>query len=337
MVQRQTQHGVPAAHLLHIAELAKSWGISEGELCSGVAVRPDDLVDPHLSVPVASVVALVERARMLTKEPALGVHLGRRMSPFAHGFLGFAAMSAATLRDTLNLAVEYAPIRSTAFDLRLAIHGSTAALVIEERADFESARDVILLGLLIGLWRIGNTILGRELTGTTIDMVLTEPPYYRRFRHIAPRIRFGQSTNRLVFDASLLDAPIVSADRSSLRLALEQCDRLLESSAGRSRFVERARRLVLRSDGGARSLEELAAAVRVSSRTLRRRFAEDGIAYSKVLDQERRDRAMFLLRSLDLSVKSVAERLGYSGVSNFARAFRRWTGQTPAAFRGSRN
>jgi AraC-like DNA-binding protein len=168
---------------------------------------------------------------------------------------------------------------------------------------------------------------------STVDVAFAKPGYYARFKDVSPRVRFGQSANRLVFDASLVNAPLVSADHTSLRLAREQCERLLSSVRCGSRFIDRARRLVLRSDGGIRSLEELATAVNVSSRTLRRRLAHEGGSYSAVLDEERRATALLLLRSPTLSIKDVTERLGYSDVANFMRAFRRWTGQTPAGFR----
>ncbi len=255
------------------------------------------------------------------------------MSISAHGYLGFAAMSAPTLRQALELAIQYAPIRTTSMVLHLEVTETSAALVIDENADFGSARDVLLLGVLVGLWRIGNTFLGREVTESSLDVTFPEPPYYARFRRTNPRVRFSQTANRLVFDPSLLDAPLVSADPAALRLAQDQCERLLESLGTDSRVVDRVRRLVLRRDAGVRSFEELAVAVRISPRTLRRRLADARVSFSTLLDEARRDRALLLLRSRDVSTKDVAERVGYSNVANFMRAFRRWTGRTPAAYR----
>jgi AraC-like DNA-binding protein len=333
MSQRPAPHGIPASHLLQLFEITKRWGVTEQDLLPVLQVRRDDLLDPDVSIPVPIVEAFIERARVLTREPALGMYMGLQMSISAHGFLGFAAMSAATLGDALALSVRYTPTRTTALSVSLRLSGRTAALVLEEQADFGKARDVILLGFLVGLWQIGNVLLGREVRESTVHVTFAEPAYYVRFRQVAPRVRFGQSANRLVFDAALLNAPLVSADPASLRLAREQCERLLDSISSRSRFGDRARRLVLRSEGGARSLEELASVINVSSRTLRRRLADEGASYSSMLDEERHARALLLLRSPELSVKDVAQRLGYSDVANFMRAFRRWTGQTPAAFR----
>jgi AraC-like DNA-binding protein len=70
-----------------------------------------------------------------------------------------------------------------------------------------------------------------------------------------------------------------------------------------------------------------------SARTLKRQLAAHGVSFSTLRDNELRDRAMLLLRSPDLSLAEIAVRLGYSNVTNFERAFHRWTARTPAECR----
>jgi AraC-like DNA-binding protein len=325
--------GLPASHALHLVDLVRRWDVAPSDLLADLGLGPDDLVDPLLTVPMPVMIALIERARTLTGEPALGFFLGLQMSVSAHGYLGFAVMSAPTLRDALALAIQYAPIRTTSLALRVEVSGASAAIVVDERADLGTARDVVLLGLLVGLWRIGNALLGREVTESRLEVTFPEPQYYARFRRANPRVSFSRAANRLVFDPSLLEVRLVSADPAAMRLAREQCERLLESIASDAPVVEHVRRLVLRGDAGVRSFEELAATVRISPRTLRRRLADAQVSFSTLLDEARRDRALSLLRSRDVSTKDVAERVGYSNVANFMRAFRRWTGKTPAAYR----
>jgi AraC-like DNA-binding protein len=324
---------LPAGYALHLLELAKRWHVSEMDLLGDLGLTAQDLADPHLNVPLAGVIALIERARALTGEPALGFYLGLQMSSTAHGYLGFAVMSAPTLREALELAVHYAPIRTNILALRLEDGTPHAAVAVEELADLGPAQDVIILTLLVGLWQIGNALLGREVKESTLEVTFREPSYYARFRQMNPRIKFGARANRLVFDRSLLAAHLVTADPASLRLALDECTRQLDAFAARSPIVERVRRLVLRSDTGVRSFEELAAALQLSPRTLRRRLADAKVSFSALLDEARRDRAMMLLGTQSMSTKDVAERIGYSDVANFIRAFRRWTGSTPATYR----
>jgi AraC-like DNA-binding protein len=328
--------GLPASHVLQFVELLKRWGVSAQQLFEGTRLCCEDLLDSEVNVASPTIEALVERARTLTREPALGIYIGLSMTLTVHGFLGFAAMCAPTLGESIALAVKYAPIRTTALSLRLEVAQRTAALVVDEHADFGRARDVALLGALFGLWQMGNVLLGREARDSRIHIALDEPSYYTRFRHVAPRVCFGRPASKLLFDVSLLNAPVVSADAVGLRLAREHCERTLSSVQSGAHFIDRSRRLVVRGDGGVRKLRELAAAEAVSVGTLKRRFAREGRRYSEMLAEERRARALLLLRSSELSTRDVAKYLGYSTAASFSRAFRRWTGQTPGDFREER-
>ena len=89
----------------------------------------------------------------------------------------------------------------------------------------------------------------------------------------------------------------------------------------------------MRRRGGVRTLEEVCAELQLSARTLKRRLAEAETSYSEILDGEREAQATALLKTTALSMDAIAERLGYSDVANFTRAYRRWTHATPGAVR----
>jgi AraC-like DNA-binding protein len=318
---------------VHVLTLARRWDVPESDLLAGMPFTAKELADPGLTIPVATAVAILERARALTHEPGLGIYLGLQTYSSEHGYLGFAAMSAPSLRDVLELIVKYAPIRTNAFTFSWRVDGPRAALVVDERADFGTARDIVLLSLLIGMRHMASVHLGKESDVTVVHLTVPEPAYYERFRNVRPPVRFGRRANEVVFDAALLDVPLATADPMSLRLAQEQCERLFESLATRARIVDAVARMVLRSDGGQRSCEDVAALLDLSPRTLRRRLADEGTTFLEVRDHELRDRAILLLRSRDLSLAQIATRLGYSNGANFLRAFRKWTGHAATHYR----
>jgi AraC-like DNA-binding protein len=83
------------------------------------------------------------------------------------------------------------------------------------------------------------------------------------------------------------------------------------------------------------AIERIAQRCGVAERTLRRRLAEAGTSYRELVDDIRRDRALLLLDH-GLSITELAQQLGFSDATAFARAFRRWTGETPEAYRRAR-
>lgn len=326
----QPEHHIPAVHALHLADVARRWNIGKEALFSGI-VDTASLAEPAAQLSIPTLEKLVARARALTGEPALGIHVGMQMRISAHGYLGFAAMAASSVREALELATRFAPTRTTALDLRVEQKGSSASLVLTEHADFGTARDAVLLALTVGIWQIGTALTGRELGGT-IDLVIPAPDYASRLGQSLSSLRFGQRDNRLTFDASVLDLPLVMADPVALRLAREQCERALDA-LGPAPIAGRVRAMLPRRERGFRSLGEVADALGMSTRTLKRRLAEEATSFSDVTEDARRERAMELLQTTELPLDEIAERLGYSDQANFGRAFRRWTGGTPAAFR----
>jgi AraC-like DNA-binding protein len=221
---------------------------------------------------------------------------------------------------------------STPEGLRLQVEGGLASIVLEEPEEGIEVRDVITMTRLVGLWRLGESLSGKELRATT-EVSFAEPPYFAQFAGFAPPIRFGCARTRVVLDAAMLDLPLVTADPVSLRLATEQCARELAAIGSAGRLVRDVRGQIWRGDGSLRSPAEVAKAMHVSPRTLRRKLETEGRSLSSLFDEERRDRAALLLREPGLSLSQVAERLGYRKVQSFERAFRRWTGTTPAAYR----
>jgi AraC-like DNA-binding protein len=325
-------HTVPIALLLRLVELVKRWHIPADELLSEVGLSEKTLEDPPDRLPVATMCALLQRARVLTGEPGLGYYLGLQHRVSIYGYLGFAALSAASLREALELAVQFAPVFSTALAISLRVEGSAASLCVEEHADLGPARDIVLISMLLGLREVGCALTGRNLQGD-FELVVPEPAYYPRFADLAPNWRFGQPMNRMLFDAGSLDLPIVTADRAACRLARKLCERALDELGFDAGLADRVRRLLASYEGGFPSFAQVAAHIHLSPRTLKRRLAAQGLSFSALIDRERREKALDLLRSSRLSIEDVAERLDYTAASSFVRAFHRWTGKTPAAYR----
>ncbi|MEO8840337.1 MAG: AraC family transcriptional regulator ligand-binding domain-containing protein [Kofleriaceae bacterium] len=314
---------LPGAYLRDLVELTARWQITPAQVLDGLPVTLEQLADPTTRVPMRVCEAAILRAIELTHEPALAIHVGLRMRVSSHGFLGFAAMTAGTVREALELAVRFAAIRTSIIGLALVVEGDTAQLVIEERAGLGALREFVVLALLVGIWQLGT-----ELTGTSpeghAECAFAAPAF------TAPRIRFGCPVNRLVFSAKLLDLPLKNADTVATRLAIEQCERELASTtdgelAARIRAACEADPAVM--------LPVVAKKLKLSTRTLKRRLADQHTTFSKLRDDLRRQRALLLVDNRSLSIGEVATRLGYTELPNFTRAFRKWTGVTPIAYR----
>lgn len=320
-------YDLPGANIRDLVTLAGRWKVTPEVLLDGLPISYAALADPATRVPLKVCEAICLRAHELTGEPGLAFHLGIEMRVSSHGFLGFAAMTANTARDAIELACRFAGTRTSAIGLALFVEGDTASIVIEERTPLGAIRELAVLALILGFWQ-----LGRQLTGTMLDGVgecaFPTPAYVTKLP-LGGRLRFDQPVHRMVFASSILDLPLTTADTVASQLAKEMCERELSKLpiglAGAIRI-----RLNANPTAG---LDDVAKQLHTSTRTLKRKLADEGTTFTLIRDDVRKQRALLLLDDRRLAVGEIATKLGYTELPNFTRAFRKWTGMTPAAYR----
>jgi AraC-like DNA-binding protein len=175
-------------------------------------------------------------------------------------------------------------------------------------------------------------------SGAKLACWFTQPEPVRRDEHIATfsgaQLRFAAPRRGFSFERSLLATPIPSADPKLYRILVAQLERDLRELPEAPLFTERVRNLMLTETPLARStLPTVASALKMSARTLARRLSSEGTSFGDLLDHVRRTRALAYLDEGQLRVEEVAAALGFSRSSAFHRAFKRWTGQSPSAYR----
>ncbi len=323
-------YDLPGAYLRDLVELTRRWKVTPEALLADLPVTAAALADPATRVPLKICEAIIARAHALTHEPALAFHVGTQMRLSSHGFLGFAAMTAGTVREALALATRFASTRTSAIGLALHVEGATASIVIEERTPLGALREFVVVALLVGIWQLGQGLTGAPLDGHA-EFAFPAPGYIHGLP-LAGRVRFDRPVHRLVFAARLLDLPFVHADPVATQISTTQLERELASVLDAS--LPSRVRAVFAARPDFPPITAVAKQLKMSTRSLKRKLAEHATTFSAIRDDQRRQRALLLLDNRALSIGEVATRLGYSELPNFTRAFRKWTGMTPAGYRG---
>lgn len=324
---------LPGAYLTHLVELTGRWGVGEHALLDGTGIDLSALKSPTSRVPAATFGALASRAMTLTGERGLGVYYGMQTRITWHGFLGFALMAAETLDDAIELVIRYSPTRASQVAWRRGTEDEHTFVELVEVEPLGELRDFVVSWLLTSAALLAAQLVDRPVPGH-VEVSLEEGPHHEPLtRYMPGPVRFGCPRDRLVFATSLLRLPISGADRAAHLQALAQCERELVTHGNAGQLAARVIALLPRAGGGFRSLEELAAELTMSPRTLRRQLESAGTSYGAVLDRLRRSRALELIDDPTRSIESIAIELGYSDAANFTRAFRRWTGASPSEHR----
>lgn len=327
------QPAIPISYARLLVELCSRWHVAPEELMAGTALdrQPPLASDARLSPLEYN--QIVDRALRLTGEPALGYHFGLHLKLSAHGFLGYAVMTSATLGEAIQLVEKYFTTRSGALRFHSFIEGDTAVVQIDSTVDVAAPFAFPFESLLIGLCHAGAYITGESVMNAEVWIHYPEPAYYARCADLLPcPIRYDMPVHQLRFPAELLQRPLLMADATASELAREQCERELAALSSQP-LVSRVRALLSEDLANMPDLDVVASRCCMSSRTLKRKLAEHGVTFSELVATIRRDEAQLRLAEGRLSVEQIAGQLGYRDPANFTRAFKAWTGETPRQYR----
>lgn len=334
---------VSVAYLQGLVDYLGRLGIEPAQLLALAQLSPEILAQRDQRIAASTYLELLGQGVRLSGDDCLGLHLGEAIRPGYYGVLGYLIMSCPTLADALHRQARYAALVGNLGHIELedwpqgdspeplVVHRWTPLLPQQQR---QIAEETLA----------GWVTFGRWVTG------LDEPPLEVHFQHPAPAdtrehqrlfrcpVKFAQAQNALVFPKRLLALPLGQAD-AQVRLMLDAyADRRLSEIEQGYSVLDRARALLARQlpEQGI-ELEQLAAQLALSPRTLQRRLREAGLSFSQLVDETRQQLVLHYLRDPALELADIAFLVGFSEAGSLARAFRRWTGQTPAEYRRQHN
>lgn len=320
-----------------IVHVAAELGADPQALAAKVGFDPATATDPDARITLAMEEALWEEAARATNDLLVGVQAARRVRPGAFDVLDYAVRCAPTLRASLTRLARY---NRLVHDVAVfTVHERGARTRIEHGFRVAAAQSRHSAEFTIAsLVTIGTQITGVPLVARAVELRHGRPTDeavagLTAFFGVEPR--FAQPCNALEIDASALDRPLPAADPALSRVVERHAEALLAAlPAIEQGIADRVRRVLAGSLGeGEASLAAVAKRLRTSERSLQRKLAEEGVTFDALLDELRRDLALRYLSDRRLAIAEVAYLLGYSEPSPFHRAFKRWTGKTPAEAR----
>jgi AraC-like DNA-binding protein len=328
--------GVPGIYLLLLCDVIRQMGHDDGQVVEGLGVSREKLLAADSRIPLVTAYTAAVRAVELAGDQGLGLALARALRLTLHGSVGMVAMSSATAGDALRAVGRYAALRAPFMkvDVRDQPDGGMS-LHLRLRLPVPELETMLMEAALVGLSQMGEQLVGASVRGVTIHMPGEQPGYFQHFEQDVPvPVQFGAQEYSLYMTPTACRQVPRLADPEVARLAAEQCELEFARQIGRGEKLADLLRNHLRTrEEGAPTLSEMAGFLNMSERTLKRRLQEEDVSYRELLDDSLRERACRLLDDQALSISEVAWRLGYNDVSNFSRAFKRWTDCSPRDWR----
>lgn len=311
-------------------------GVDRAALMRSTGVDPDADLDVGQMISDTDYYTFLEQLAAVDPDPVtIPLRAGAAMRCDDYGALGLAMKSAPTLRGTYDRPARYARVLT-----------SVASYELEPTGE----------GAFMHLLRAGERRLGLRLSNeatvaslTSIAREVTTIPFTPRavyFQHRPPvriteheawfgcPVHFDADRDALLVSQESLDRPNRLGDTGLSRFFEQHLEREVFRFADEQALDERVRAEISRSlSGGIPRISEVAGQLGMSGRTLQRRLSEEGHSYQTLIDAARRQLALRLVRATGYALAEVAFLTGFSDQSAFTRAFKRWTGETPRAFR----
>jgi AraC-like DNA-binding protein len=306
-------------------------------LLEETGVTPASLAEPGGQITVGQQLRQLRNLERLLP-PGWGLRAGSGFHASSHGPLGFATLSAPTLNESLAVLGRFGRVRVPYYLMESQRDERALTLFVKEfLAIREAERTPLLEMLMLSLQGLIESVLGRPMKRAHIDFAYPPPAYADRYpAYFNASVRFRCPTTALAIPLEWLSLECPLADSAMFEASRRELEILERRLEGEDYIAARVEHLIASSGDAGLSLDQVAARLHLSRRTLVRRLGRVGTSYRELLDTHHRERAAALLADGGLGIAEVGYRLGYREPANFGRAFRRWFGMSPRQFRSSR-
>ena len=308
-------------------------GLTPDRALKAAQITPDETLDAQKRVTALQFELLSGAAMQELDDEALG-WFGRRLPWGSYGMLARASISAPSLGVALKRWCRHHGLIADDITLNLSVQGRHSSLTITEHRDLGELREFCLVSVLRNVHGLACWLIDSRLPLQQAAFPLAAPAHAEVYPLLFPGpVAFGAAQAGIHFDARYLEMPL-RRDEAALKQMLQRALPLTVLQYRRDRLlVQRVRQLLARQPQDTQSAEALAHWLHISPRTLHRQLKDEGATLQALKDEVRRERATELLLRTSRPIKQVAEAAGFRNEKSFMRAFRDWTGQSPAEFR----
>lgn len=314
-------------------QVVRSYKLDPIPLMQECGINPALVTDPNERFSLDRVDAFYNMVAEVIPDPSFGLRCEQFWHPTQMGALGYAWMTSDTLRDALERLVRFRKILNDDAHLDLRETSDSLSLVVQ-RSSEKTIPAFSVDGAMAILLAMVQSNAGKTFHPQSLTITHPKPKdtglFYSLFQ--CP-ITFGAKFNSFTISSADADAPRSCSNAQLAQLhdqLLIKCIAKLDKDdiIGRTKVS-----IIDKMPSGNISDTIVARSLRMSERTLQRRLSENSTTFNKLLNEIRKELASKYILDSKLSLSAISFMLGFADISSFSHAFKRWTGQSPSAFR----
>ncbi|MBK1897043.1 AraC family transcriptional regulator [Chryseobacterium paridis] len=327
--------------VLQLIGYAVQRDFSADELMSASNITIKELTNLKTSLSQQQIDDVWRNAVSITTDTMFGLHLGESLQLQALGVVGEMIKTSKTVGEALTNAASLTHMITTLFELSIFKdddHFSIAFIPLNASWHKNIVDTQILDFLMVMVVHELNGMLFKKLYPRSVSFArpLEYPQEYERVLRCKPED--NAKINQISFDIAYWDERIITANHEHQKLLLNESGTWKSKETAGQLFKDRVYNYI-RANSYLKmvTLEDLAGNFNISTRTLQRKLKNEEINFQQLADEARKNLALMYLRNNSFQITEISGMLGYNEVSAFIRAFKRWTGHSPATYQKKLN
>lgn len=328
-----SRNTITMAYVKRLLSGAAREGVEPSDLLREVGLEPALLERADAELGTGDFIRLMQIVMRRTEDEFIGLGRGTKSKPGTFSMMAHAVINCPNLEKAIQRSAQFYRLVDLPLDLRIEKGDAESRLIIDSPA-VESRENVLEAMIFISV-RFWSWLTGKNLEPSSLHFDFPEPPQAGEFRRLfRGRIVYNDKMNALVFPTSWLSLPLVQNPLSLSKFLKDSLALIIVGNAQPIGLPEQIRAIISKEYGNtfpdfAQVCEQLS----MTPQTLRRRLKEENTSYQEIKDSIRKDASLYYLAKEELSIDEIALMMGFSEASSFHRAFKKWTGRTPASYR----
>ena len=324
---------IGSSSVLALVSLLDNYGFSQDRVAKISGINLSHLEQQDSRLPLDQYQTLWKTALALTKNPALGLELGKILNTSKIGLVGHVVFNSKTLAEGLDEYIRLFSIVNDAISLTLETDKDHAYLRFVHLDSENYCTPDMERTMTLFLHR-AQVIFDHNIQWESADFQHSAPDYSDQYKKVFDcPLRFNQNYCQVVFKREYLDLSPKQRNPYIGSAARQYANNLLKKLFKRS-YADKVRTLIAQSIGtGEADVDHIAKQLNTSRQTLYRKLKAEEVSFQELLEEVRFASAKEQLKETDLSLSEIAFSLGFGDLSAFSRAFKRWSGTTPKGYR----
>ncbi|MFZ2986684.1 AraC family transcriptional regulator [Ideonella sp.] len=321
-----------------LVDYAQARGHAGEDLLRGSGLTAAQLGEPESVISASQELAVMANLlKQFGDDSGIGLQVGLTYHLSAYGILGYGLMSSATGADALQLASRFLSLTYAYTSIAHRRERDLDVLTFEPAEDLPPSLQRFVVERAMGAaCRLLRDVLGSGFSLADFRLRCVQPrllnPPRALSQVLGATVQYTAAENRISMDHGLLAQPLPQANQVTAAMCERLCSELLakrRTQLDTAAFVRA--HLEAAPAGRPPSLTEIARMLNVSERTLKRRLHLDGVSFRTLSQTVRQNKAALLMAEGHFSLTEIAAELGFSDLSSFSQAYKRWSGKPPSA------